>query len=151
MANSLTKQLRRILPLRTIVRVLAARAGATLARLRPVQERVYIAVNREGTLRGNLAEIERALRALPAAPVILRETESDGERSGGVKILSLFSAVLRIAMRSYRVATSRVVIVDDYFFPIYPVKKRRRHIIQVCTRAAHSSDWSSDSRIRMGC
>jgi len=154
MANSLTKQLRRILPLRTIVRVLAARAGATLARLRPVQERVYIAVNREGTLRGNLAEIERALRALPAAPVILRETESDGERSGGVKILSLFSAVLRIAMRSYRVATSRVVIVDDYFFPIYPVKKRSGvTIIQVwhaCGafkrfgRATLASEWGAD-------
>ena len=154
MANSLTKQLRRILPLRTIVRVLAARAGATLARLRPVQERVYIAVNREGTLRGNLAEIERALRALPAAPVILRETESDGERSGSVPILSLFSAVLRIAMRSYRVATSRVVIVDDYFFPIYPVKKRSGvTIIQVwhaCGafkrfgRATLASEWGAD-------
>ena len=154
MANSLTKQLRRILPLRTIVRVLAARAGATLARLRPVQERVYIAVNREGTLRGNLAEIERALRALPAAPVILRETESDGERSGTVPILSLFSAVLRIAMRSYRVATSRVVIVDDYFFPIYPVKKRSGvTIIQVwhaCGafkrfgRATLASEWGAD-------
>ena len=104
MANSLTKQLRRILPFRTVVRVLAARAGATLARLRPIHERVYIVANRDGVLRGNLAEIERALRALPAAPTILRETGSDDERNGGVPILSHFTAVLRIAKRSYRVA-----------------------------------------------
>ena len=100
MANSLTKHLRRILPLRTIVRVFAARAGAALARLQPIQERVYIVTNRDSSLRGNLAEIERALRALPAAPTILRETGSDDERNGGVPILSLFTAALRIAKRS---------------------------------------------------
>ena len=154
MANSLTKQLRRILPLRTAVRVFAARAGATLARLQPIQERVYIVANRDGVLRGNLAEIERALRALPAAPTILREIESEGERSGGTPILSLFLAVLRIAKRSYQVATSRVVIVDDYFFPIYPVKKRSGvTIIQVwhaCGafkrfgRATLESEWGAD-------
>ena len=154
MANSLTKQLRRILPFRTVVRVLAARAGATLARLRPIHERVYIVANRDGVLRGNLAEIERALRALPAVPTILRETGSDDERNGGVPILSHFTAVLRIAKRSYRVATSRVVIVDDYFFPIYPVKKRSGvTIIQVwhaCGafkrfgRATLESEWGAD-------
>ena len=154
MANSLTKQLRRILPFRTAVRVFAARAGATLARLQPIQERVYIVANRDGVLRGNLAEIERALRALPAAPTILRETGSDDERNGGVPILSHFTAVLRIAKRSYRVASSRVVIVDDYFFPIYPVKKRSGvTIIQVwhaCGafkrfgRATMESEWGAD-------
>jgi len=154
MANSLTKRLRRILPLRTAVRVFAARAGATLARLQPIQERVYIVANRDGELRGNLAEIERTLRALPAPPTILREVESEGERSGGVPILSLFIAVLRIVKRSYRVATSRVVIVDDYFFPIYPVKKRSGvTIIQVwhaCGafkrfgRATLESEWGAD-------
>jgi len=154
MANSLTKQLRRILPLRTIVRVFAARAGAAVGRLRPIQERVYIVANRDGVLRGNLAEIERALRALPAAPRILLETESDHERNGGVPILSLFVAVLLIAKRSFRVATSRVVIVDDYFFPIYPVKKRSGvTIIQVwhaCGafkrfgRATLGAEWGAD-------
>ena len=154
MVNSLTKQLRRILPLRTAVRVFAARAGATLARLQPIQERVYIATNRGSSLRGNLAEIERALRALPAAPTILRETGSDDERSGGVPILSHFIEVLRIIKRSFLVATSRVVIVDDYFFPIYPVKKRSGvTIIQVwhaCGafkrfgRATMESEWGAD-------
>jgi CDP-ribitol ribitolphosphotransferase len=154
MANSLTKHLRRILPLRTIVRVFAARAGATLARLRPIHERVYIVANRDGVLRGNLSEIERALRALPAAPTILRETGSDDERNGGVPILSLFISVLRIVIRSYRVASSRVVVVDDYFFPIYPVKKRSGvTIIQVwhaCGafkrfgRATLESEWGAD-------
>ena len=154
MANSLTKQLRRILPLHTAVRVFAARAGAALARLQPIQERVYIVANRDGELRGNLAEIERTLRALPAPPTILREVESEGERSGGVPILTLFIAVLRIVRRSYRVATSCVVIVDDYFFPIYPVKKRSGvTIIQVwhaCGafkrfgRATMESEWGAD-------
>ncbi len=154
MVNSLTKQLRRLLLLPTVVRVLAARVGATLARLRPIHERVYIVANRDGVLRGNLSEIERALRALPAAPTILRETGSDDERSGGVPILSHFIEVLRIIKRSFLVATSRVVIVDDYFFPIYPVKKRSGvTIIQVwhaCGafkrfgRATMESEWGAD-------
>ena len=154
MVNSLTKQLRRLLLLPTVVRVLAARVGATLARLRPIHERVYIVANRDGVLRGNLSEIERALRALPAAPIILRETGSDDERSGGVPILSHFIEVLRIIKRSFLVATSRVVIVDDYFFPIYPVKKRSGvTIIQVwhaCGafkrfgRATMESEWGAD-------
>jgi CDP-glycerol glycerophosphotransferase (TagB/SpsB family) len=154
MVNSLTKQLRRLLLLPTVVRVLAARVGATLARLRPIHERVYIVANRDGVLRGNLSEIERALRALPAAPTILRETGSEYERNGGVPILSHFIEVLRIIKRSFLVATSRVVIVDDYFFPIYPVKKRSGvTIIQVwhaCGafkrfgRATMESAWGAD-------
>ena len=110
MADSVTTRLRRILPVRTIVRVAAARIGAVLARTRPIRERVYIVANRDGALRGNLAEIERALRASPVAPELLCETESDGERGGGLPILSLVVAVVRIARRSYRVASSGVVI-----------------------------------------
>lgn len=124
MANSLTKHLRRILPLRTIVRVFAARAGATLARLRPIHERVYIVANRDGVLRGNLSEIERALRVTSPHSKLLVEMQADDENQGSQSILSLIASVLRITVRSYRVASSRVVIVDDYFFPIYPVKKR---------------------------
>lgn len=154
MANSLTKQLRRILPLRTATRVLAARAGATLARLQPIQQRVYIATNRDRSLRGNLAEIERALREKSPHSKLLVETQADEEHQGANSILSLAAAVLRIAIRSYRVASSRVVIVDDYFFPIYPVKKRSGvTIIQVwhaCGafkrfgRATLEAEWGAD-------
>jgi CDP-ribitol ribitolphosphotransferase len=154
MLNSLSSRLRRILPLRTIVRVLAARAGAATARLRPIQERVYIAANRDGELRGNLAEIHRALTGLTPAPRILYETGSESERRGGLPILGLVSAVARIFLRSYRVASSRLVIVDDYFFPIYPVKKRPGvTIVQVwhaCGafkrfgRATLEAEWGAD-------
>ena len=154
MANSLTKHLRRILPLRTIVRVFAARAGATLARLRPIHERVYIVANRDGVLRGNLSEIERALRVTSPHSKLLVEMQADDENQGSQSILSLIASVLRITVRSYRVASSRVVIVDDYFFPIYPVKKRSGvTIIQVwhaCGafkrfgRATLESEWGAD-------
>jgi CDP-ribitol ribitolphosphotransferase len=154
MSNSLSSRLRRILPLRTIVRVLAARAGAAAARLRPIQERVYIAANRDGELRGNLAEIHRALTGLTPTPSILCETGSESERRGGLPILGLVSAVVRIFLRSYRVASSRLVIVDDYFFPIYPVKKRPGvTIVQVwhaCGafkrfgRATLEAEWGAD-------
>ena len=154
MADSVTTRLRRILPVRTIVRVAAARIGATLARTRPIRERVYIVANRDGALRGNLAEIERALTTRPMAPTILRETGSARERQGGLPLIGLLAAVVRIARRSYRVASSRVVIVDDYFFPIYPVKKRSGvTIIQVwhaCGafkrfgRATLESEWGAD-------
>ena len=123
MLNSLGGRLRRILPLRTIVRVLAARAGAAIARLLPIQERVYIAANRDGQLRGNLAEIHRALQSHVPTPRILVDVEATLERRG-IPVISLIAGVFRIFLRSYRVASSRLVIVDDYFFPIYPVKKR---------------------------
>ncbi|MFM8177507.1 MAG: hypothetical protein ACKN9G_07270, partial [Candidatus Limnocylindrus sp.] len=93
MLNSLSGRLRRILPLRTIIRVLAARAGAAAARLWSVQERVYIAANRDGKLRGNLAEVHRALSRLEPAPAILLETGSEEERRGGLPILGLAKAV----------------------------------------------------------
>ena len=109
MSNSLSSRLRRILPLRTIIRVFAARAGAAAARLRPIRERVYIAANRDGELRGNLAEIHRALSSLDPAPTILLETGSEAERRGGLPILGLVQAVGRIFRRSYRVASSRLV------------------------------------------
>jgi CDP-ribitol ribitolphosphotransferase len=155
MANSLTKQLRRILPVRTIIRVLAARTGAAVARLRPVQERVYLATNRDRSFRGNLAEIDRALRELTPTPTILRETQGKHERKRDIPILDLLGAVVRTVTRSYRVASSRVVIVDDYFFPIYPVKKRSgTTIIQVwhaCGafkrfgRATLEAEWGADA------
>ena len=153
MSNSLSSRLRRILPLRTIVRVLAARAGAAAARLRPIQERVYIAANRDGELRGNLAEIHRALQSRSPAPRILVDVEATLERRG-IPLISLVAGVFRIALRSYRVASSRLVIVDDYFFPIYPVKKRPGvTIVQVwhaCGafkrfgRATLEAEWGAD-------
>jgi CDP-ribitol ribitolphosphotransferase len=153
MSNSLSSRLRRILPLRTIVRVLAARAGAAAARLRPIRERVYIAANRDGELRGNLAEIHRALQSHAPAPRILVDVEATLERRG-IPLISLVAGVFRIALRSYRVASSRLVIVDDYFFPIYPVKKRPGvTIVQVwhaCGafkrfgRATLEAEWGAD-------
>lgn len=153
MSNSLSSRLRRILPLRTIVRVLAARAGAAAARLRPIHERVYIAANRDGELRGNLAEIHRALQSRSPAPRILVDVEATLERRS-IPVISLVAGVLRIALRSYRVASSRLVIVDDYFFPIYPVKKRLGvTIVQVwhaCGafkrfgRATLEAEWGAD-------
>ncbi|MFZ9699272.1 MAG: CDP-glycerol glycerophosphotransferase family protein, partial [Candidatus Limnocylindrus sp.] len=105
-------------------------------------------------LRGNLAEIHRALNSLTPVPSILRETGSESERRGGLPILGLVSAVAHIYRRSYRVASSRLVIVDDYFFPIYPVKKRPGvTIVQVwhaCGafkrfgRATLEAEWGAD-------
>lgn len=154
MFNSIITRARRIFPLRTIVRVLAARTGARLARLRPIQERVYIAANRDEALRGNLAEIYGALQSLSPAPKIRVDLQSDTERGKGIPVLSLLIAVVRIAARSYRVWSSRLVIIDDYFFPIYPVKKRQGvTIVQVwhaCGafkrfgRATIEAEWGAD-------
>jgi len=153
MLNSLRGRLRRILSLRTIVRVLAARAGAAAARLGPVRERVYIAANRDGELRGNLAEIHRALQSHAPTPRILLEVQATLE-GGEIPLISLVEGVFRIFLRSYRVASSRLVIVDDYFFPIYPVKKRPGvTIVQVwhaCGafkrfgRATLEAEWGAD-------
>ena len=71
-----------------------------------------------------------------------------------IPLISLVAAVFRIALCSYRVASSRLVIVDDYFFPIYPVKKRPGvTIVQVwhaCGafkrfgRATLEAEWGAD-------
>ena len=155
MLQSLTQSLRRIFPVRTIVRVLAARAGARLARLRPIQERVYIAATREAELRGNLAEIHRALRALEPPPRIHIDLEHRGARGREIPIISLLAALVRIVIHSYRVASSRLVLLDDYFFPVYPVKKRPGvTIVQVwhaCGafkrfgRATLEAEWGADA------
>jgi CDP-ribitol ribitolphosphotransferase len=155
MLQSLTQSLRRIFPVRTIVRVLAARAGARLARLRPIQERVYIAATREAELRGNLAEIHRALRALEPPPRIHIDLEHRGARDREIPIISLLAALVRIVIHSYRVASSRLVLLDDYFFPVYPVKKRPGvTIVQVwhaCGafkrfgRATLEAEWGADA------
>jgi len=154
MLHSFTTRLRRILPLRTVIRVFAARAGAAAARISPIKERVYIAANRDGVLRGNLAEIDRALLNLPHPPKILRETQHPHEKRGSTVGLGVLRAVVRIFIRSYRIASSRLVIVDDYFFPIYPVKKRKGvTIVQVwhaCGafkrfgRATLEAEWGAD-------
>jgi len=72
----------------------------------------------------------------------------------GIPVISLIAGVFGIFLRSYRVASSRLVIVDDYFFPIYPVKKRPGvTIVQVwhaCGafkrfgRATLEAEWGAD-------
>ncbi|MEY3725555.1 MAG: hypothetical protein RI971_132, partial [Chloroflexota bacterium] len=96
----------------------------------------------------------RALQSLTPAPQVTVDLQSQVERKGGVPVLSLAVAVVRIAIRAYRVASSRLVIVDDYFFPIYPVKKRQGvTIVQVwhaCGafkrfgRATLEAEWGAD-------
>lgn len=95
------------------VHALAVRAVGAVSRRLPVRRRVLLASAHAGSIRGNLVAVCHAMSArrdLPP-PVVVAYRARSGLR-GTVRTLG---AELRA---SYYAATSRVVVVDDQFFPL---------------------------------
>src|SRR5207344_3232983 len=94
--------------------------GFALGRPLPVRRRVVLATAHDPALRGNLAIIRDELaRRHPGIPlVVIAHRPASGVRG---RIGALWHAV---AAGSH-LATARLFIVDDYFFPIYVVRPRR--------------------------
>lgn len=100
-------------------RALVVRITFGLARLLPLRRRVVLATAHDAALRGNLVVIHDALRAAdPPIPVVVLAHASRGDRRG--RIRALWSAVLG----GYHLATARLFIVDDYYFPLYVIRPR---------------------------
>lgn len=115
-------------PLRDRLRLVAQtnllRALQRLARLAPVRNKVVFASSRAAELGGNLHWIHAALRAaIPDAHVV---TLLRPLHAGRRNIVARGASYLRFMWRTAReIATARIFIVDDYFFPLYVLPARR--------------------------
>ncbi|HEV7810240.1 MAG TPA: CDP-glycerol glycerophosphotransferase family protein [Candidatus Limnocylindrales bacterium] len=109
-----------------LLRIALVRLIHTLASRLPVQDRIVLATSHGAALGGNLAAIraELARRGAAVRVVVLASAPRRGAR-GRV------AAALASMRGAFHLATSRVLIVDDYFFPIYVVTPRRgTHVVQ---------------------
>ena len=102
------------------LRIALVRLGFGVGRLRPVQPRVVLATAHEDHLRGNLAWIREGLRA--AQPQV-RITEIAFRPGHGWR--NLLAAAWHALRSGYHLATARLFVVDDYYFPMYVIRPRR--------------------------
>lgn len=103
---------------RRILRTLLVRIGFAAGRLRAPRPRIVLATTHTLVLTGNLRFIDEELRARRPVPEIVRLTL---RRGGG---LARLAPVWSTVLAGYHLAASRVVVVDDYFFPMYVVRPR---------------------------
>ena len=101
------------------IRILSTQVAYALARLLPVRRRVVLASAQSGRISGNLAAIRDELAAHhPEIPVIELVGRPGGGRRG--KLLQW-----RLGFRGgWHLARSAVFVVDDYFFPLFVIRRR---------------------------
>jgi teichoic acid ribitol-phosphate primase len=102
------------------LRTWAVRAGFAVGRLRPLRNRVLLATSHLDRLTGNLAMLRDELATRSPAVETLEHVRG-GPRRGWSGRLAI---VWRECLAGYRLATSRVILVDDYFLPIYVIRPR---------------------------
>lgn len=103
------------------LRIAAVLLGHALGARRPLRRQVLLATSHTRALSGNLAILREALLAHPAAPPVVVLTAA-GRARGGWR--GRFAAVRWEARAAWLIATSAVTVVDDYFFPLYPIDRR---------------------------
>ena len=101
------------------VRILLVRVAFAWARFLPLQRRVVFATAHADRARRNLAILRDELAGRRPAVRVVTLAHRPGSGLRG-KIVAAWHAVVGAAY----LATSRVFIVDDYFFPIYVVTPR---------------------------
>ncbi|MFL5674775.1 MAG: CDP-glycerol glycerophosphotransferase family protein [Chloroflexota bacterium] len=101
------------------VRIAAVRISFALASLLPLRSRVVLATAHAARIGGNLVSIrdDLAARHPEVHVVVLARRPSRGVRG---RIAALGQAI----EAGYHLATARVFIVDDYFFPMYVIRPR---------------------------
>ncbi len=107
----------------TLARIASVRLGFAAAAVRPLRPSVLLATAHANRLSGNLAAIARELRRDDSVPVVVLAHASG---SGRMRALSDLWFHVRAG---YDVGRSRLVVVDDYFFPIYAVRPRRGTVV----------------------
>ena len=102
-----------------ILRTWLVRIGFALGSLRPPARRVLLATAHADRLGGNLAFVRDWLRREhPRVPVVALAHRARSGWAGRP------GAALAAVRAGYALARSRVVVVDDYYFPIYVVRPR---------------------------
>ena len=109
------------------LRILSTQVAFAVARLLPVRRRVVLGVAQSGRISGNLAAIRDALAAEhPEIPVVELVRRPQGGRRGKV------GQWLFGAKAGWYLATSAVFVVEDYFFPLFVIKRRPgTYVVQV--------------------
>ena len=106
------------------IRTWLVRVGFALGSARPPARRVLLATAHAERLGGNLEFVRRWLRREhPTVPIVALAHRATGGWRGRA------GAALAAIRAGYALARARVVIVDDYFFPIYVVRPRRETTI----------------------
>lgn len=101
------------------IRIALVRVTFAVSRRLPLRPRVVLATAHAARLGGNLASIRDELaRRSPAVPVVVLAHRSEAGLRG--RVVAAWHAVVA----GYYLATTRVFIVDDYFFPIYVIHPR---------------------------
>ncbi len=101
------------------IRIVLVRAAFAFGRRLPLRSRVVLATAHAPRLGGNLAAIADDLAARRPSIKVVALAHRPGVGGRG-RIAAAWHAVVA----GYYLATSRVFIVDDYFFPIYVIRKR---------------------------
>ncbi len=101
-----------------VVRTIVVRIGFAVGRLRGPRARVVLATSHTSALTGNLRFIAEELGAThPEIPIATLTLRRGGRLRRLAPLISTF-------MAGYHLAASRVVVVDDYFFPMYVITPR---------------------------
>jgi CDP-ribitol ribitolphosphotransferase len=102
------------------LRLWLVRSAFAVARRLPLQRRVVLATAHADRLSGNLAAIRDDLerRGLGTRLTVLAY-RSSGDLRG--KAAAIWHAI----RSAYHLATARLVVVDDYFFPMYAIRPRQ--------------------------
>lgn len=102
-----------------VLRMALVRLGFLVGSIRPIARRVVLATGSGDTISGNLEAIRAELaRRSPPIPVTILAHRP------GVGLLGRLGAAVHAVVAGYRLATTRLFVVDDYYFPIYAVTPR---------------------------
>jgi CDP-ribitol ribitolphosphotransferase len=101
------------------LRAALVRFGFLLGRLTPLRARVVLATAHADAIGGNLVWIRDALRAREPDRRIVILASRPGGGPG-----SLLAAAARAVQAGFHLATARLFVVDDYFFPMYVIRPR---------------------------
>lgn len=99
-------------------RVLLTRAGFLAGRLLPVRSRVVLGSAHGDRISGNLAWIRAGIeRDLPGLPIVELAFWPGSSRTYA-------RAAVHALKSGFHLATARLFVVDDYFFPMYVIRPR---------------------------
>jgi CDP-ribitol ribitolphosphotransferase len=107
-------------PLLIGVRTWLVRVAFSVGRRRPLRRRVVLATAHAARLRGNLAYIRRELAATHPEIEVVVLAHPPARGIGG-----RLTAAAHAMLAGWHLATARLFVVDDYFFPIYVIDPRR--------------------------
>lgn len=106
------------------LRINSVRIAYGLSRFLPQRRRVVLANSHAPSINGNLAFIRDELdRRDPPIPHTVLAYRQPKARTNRLKV------AVQGMKAGYHLATSRVFIVDDYFFPLYVIKPRKASMI----------------------